>query len=102
MHKLIRVMESQKHLLVAISICSLLIVTTIHIIQSDDDTLHTAITLMQALLCCLTITYLVYSIIKRRRRYHADMEKINLLMPCKAISLKPQAVIPTSSMYYPR
>ena len=75
MHKLIRVIESQKHLLVAISICSLLIVTTIHIIQSDDDTLHTAITLMQALLCCLTITYLVYSIIKRRRRYHADMEK---------------------------
>ena len=75
MHKLIRVIESQKHLLVAISICSLLIVTTIHIIQSDDDTLHTAITLMQAILCCLTITYLVYSIIKRRRRYHADMEK---------------------------
>ena len=75
MYKLIRVMEPQKHLLVAISICLLLIVTTIYIIQSDDETLRTAITLIQVLLCCLTIAYLIYSIIKRRRRYHADMEK---------------------------
>lgn len=39
MHKLIRVMEPQKHLLVAIGICLLLIINTIYTSQIVDDVL---------------------------------------------------------------